>query len=62
MKKSSLALALSFASNLVFFADVQAAGVNSSSDMSELSNVTIRGVPNQEMQYLRQWELLLQNK
>lgn len=43
MKKSSLALALSFASNLVFFADVQAAGVNSSSDMSELSNVTIRG-------------------
>ncbi len=43
MKKSSLALAISFASNLVFVANIQAAGVNSSADIAELSNVTISG-------------------
>ena len=43
MKQSSFALAISFASNLLIVANLQAAGINSSSDVTELSNITISG-------------------
>jgi outer membrane receptor protein involved in Fe transport len=43
IKQSSLALAISFASNLLISANAQAAGINSSVDITELSNITISG-------------------
>jgi len=43
LKQSSLALAVSFASNLLISANTQAAGINSSADITELSNITISG-------------------
>lgn len=43
IKQSSLALAISLASNLLISANVQAAGINSSTDITELSNITISG-------------------
>jgi outer membrane cobalamin receptor len=43
IKQSSLALAISFASNLLISANAQAAGINSSADITELSNITISG-------------------
>lgn len=41
MKQSNFALAISLASNLVFIANAQAAGINSSADIAEMSNVTV---------------------
>ena len=41
IKQSSLALAISFASNLLIVAHTQAAGINSSSDVAEMSNITV---------------------
>lgn len=41
LKQSSLALAISLASNLVFVTHTQAAGINSSSDITALSDVTV---------------------
>jgi outer membrane receptor protein involved in Fe transport len=43
IKQSSLALAISFASNLLISVNAQAAGINSSADITELSNITISG-------------------
>jgi outer membrane receptor for ferrienterochelin and colicin len=43
LNQSSLALAISFASNLLIVTHSQAAGINSSSDISEMSNITISG-------------------
>ncbi|CCK75697.1 TonB-dependent receptor [Oleispira antarctica RB-8] len=43
LKQSSLALAISFASNLLIVTHSQAAGINSSSDIAEMSNITISG-------------------
>jgi len=43
IKQSSLALAISLASNLLISANAQAAGINSSTDITELSNITISG-------------------
>jgi len=43
IKQSSLALAISLASNLLISTNVQAAGINSSADITELSNITISG-------------------
>ena len=43
IKQSSLALAISLASNLLISANTQAAGINSSTDITELSNITISG-------------------
>lgn len=43
MKQSSFALAIPFALNLILTLHVQAAGVNSSSDVAQLSNLTISG-------------------
>lgn len=43
MKQASLVLAISLASNLLIITTTQAAGVNSSSDAAELSNITISG-------------------
>jgi len=41
LKQSSLALAVSFASNLVIVANAQAAGINSSADVAEMTNITV---------------------
>jgi outer membrane cobalamin receptor len=43
LKQSSLVLAISFASNLLIVTHSQAAGINSSSDIAEMSNITISG-------------------
>ena len=43
LNQSSLALAISFASNLLIVTHSQAAGINSSSDIAEMSNITISG-------------------
>lgn len=42
-QQSVLTLAISFAFNLVFVANMQAAGINSSSDIAELSHITVSG-------------------
>ena len=42
-QQSVLTLAISFAFNLVFVANMQAAGINSSSDITELSHITVSG-------------------
>jgi outer membrane receptor protein involved in Fe transport len=41
IKQSSLALAISFAANLLIISNTQAGGINSSSDIAEMSNITI---------------------
>ena len=43
LKQNSLVLAISFASNLLIVANSQAAGINSSSNVAELTNITISG-------------------
>ena len=43
MKISSLALAIFFAATLAVVANTQAAGINSSTDVAELENITISG-------------------
>jgi outer membrane receptor protein involved in Fe transport len=41
IKQSSLALAISLASNLLIVGNLQAAGINSSSDIAEMNNITV---------------------